>query len=102
MQLLPLNQTSNKRNFHNCMIDDYEINNENYINNFALDHDHPYVIALAHTTYLIEYATEIVTYIAGFIVRRLNISIMCELCTNALISNTKTGRLIQIKERGSL
>lgn len=83
------------------MIDDYEINNENYANNFAFDHDHPYIIALSHTIYLTEYATEVVTYIAGFIVRRLNKSIMCELCTNALISNSKIG-IIQIKDRGSL
>lgn len=84
------------------MIDNYEINNENYINNFAFDHDHPYVITLSHTTYLTEYATEVIFYIAGFIVQRLNKSIMCDLCTNALINNTKTRRLIEIKDRGSL
>lgn len=26
------------------MTDDYEINNENYINNFALDHDHDHML----------------------------------------------------------
>ncbi|EZA47401.1 hypothetical protein X777_16288 [Ooceraea biroi] len=77
------------------VIDDYQINNENYVNNVAIDYDHPYV-ALLHTTNLTEYATEVVTYIAGFIVRHLTKRIMCELCTNALIDDTKSGQLIHL------
>lgn len=84
------------------MIDDYQIDNEKYINNVAIDHDHPYVVALSYTTNLAEYATEIVSYIAEFIVRRLTKNIMCEPCINALTDNTKSAKFIQIKDRGSL
>jgi len=50
-----------------------------------------------------EYYQEIIIYIAGFIVRHLMKTIICEICIHSLTAdNNKTGKLIHLKDRGSL
>jgi len=93
----------NKTCMANHMIDNYEIDTKKYINQISIEHDHPYIVALTYNTInLTQYSVEVISYIAGFIVRHIIKSIMCDTCVDSLIDNSKSGKIIQIKDRGSL
>ncbi|KYN04635.1 THAP domain-containing protein 9 [Cyphomyrmex costatus] len=80
---------------------DYECEYDKYTNNTVLEFDHSYVLSVNNTS-LSEYCQEVISYIAGFIVRYLTKHIICEICVQALTDNNKTGTLIRLKDRGSL
>lgn len=85
----------------NSRMIDYEINYDNYTNQVLVAHDHSYMF-IRDSTYLSEYCQEIIIYIAGFIVRHLMKTIICEICIHSLTADNKTGELIYLKNRESL
>lgn len=78
---------------------DYEINYDNYTSQALIEHDQFYMLFIHDTMHLSEYCQEIIIYIAGFIVRHLMKSIICEICIHLLTDNNKTGKLIHLKDR---
>lgn len=69
--------------------------------NDDIDHDHDSFFA---NTTLSQYSEEVVTYIAGFMSRKLSKSLACEFCVGALfgLKENLMASLINIKDRGGL
>lgn len=66
-----------------------------------IDNDHDY---LFENNILSQYSEEVVTYIAGFVSRKLSRSLACESCVGALfgVKENLMSSLIKVKDRGAL
>lgn len=90
---LAINKTSNK----NRLIDDMFVDTEAVDKILMKDHDY-----LTDPTILTEFSKHIITYIAGFIVSKLNKELHCEECVSAIVCTTKYVSLQLKKDKGGL
>lgn len=62
-------------------------------------HDHDYFTSVQRIS---AYTEDVSVYISGFIVKKLQNKISCDICKNSLLSIIQESKLAQIKDRGGL
>lgn len=91
-----INQSSDKEGLFN-----ESESSENTYSSFSVELDHNYI----PSTTLTEYSTDVVFYMAGFVVRKLKNTLKCEICIESLYSSDEVVQvttLLSIKNKGGL
>lgn len=91
-----INSTSRLARLSDDSEENHDINNEYHI---SLFHDHTYIFDIRQIT---ELSSNIIEYIAGYIIKQLRSTLRCENCITSLIAKTDKNNLINRKQRGGL